>query len=59
MKVKILFVAALLLGALSSCAAKNDRVILGDERFDQYLPLLEGKKVAILSNQTGDRKSVV
>ncbi len=53
MKVKILFVAALLLGAFSSCAAKNDRVILGDERFDQYLPLLEGKRVAILSNQTG------
>ena len=53
MKVKILFVAALLLGVFSSCAAKNDRVILGDERFDQYLPLLEGKRVAILSNQTG------
>jgi len=28
-------------------------VILGDERFDVYLPLLEGKRVALLSNQSG------
>ena len=28
-------------------------VVLGDEQFDAYLPLLEGKKVALLTNQTG------
>jgi uncharacterized protein YbbC (DUF1343 family) len=27
--------------------------VLGDEQFDAYLPLLYGKKVAILTNQTG------
>ena len=29
------------------------RVVLGDERFDVYLPLLEGKRVALFSNHTG------
>lgn len=29
------------------------RVVLGDEQFEEYLPLLEGKKVALFSNQTG------
>ena len=28
-------------------------VILGDERFDEYLPLLSGKRVALFSNHTG------
>ncbi len=31
----------------------DQRVILGDERFDEYLPMLEGKKVALFTNQTG------
>ncbi len=31
----------------------DQRVILGNERFDEYLPLLEGKKVALFTNQTG------
>ena len=35
-----------------SCAEKN-RVVLGDERFDVYLPLLQGKRVAVLSNHSG------
>ena len=35
---------------LSSCSS---RVVLGDERFDVYLPLLEGKRVAIYSNPSG------
>ena len=29
------------------------RVILGDERFDAYIPDLAGKRVALFSNQTG------
>ena len=32
---------------------EQDRVILGDEQFDVYLPLLEGKRVALYSNHTG------
>ena len=28
-------------------------VIVGAERTDQYLPLLRGKRIALLSNQTG------
>ena len=31
----------------------SEEVILGDERFDEYLPLLEGKKVALFTNHTG------
>ena len=32
----------------------NDpRVVLGDEQFETYLPLLAGKRVAVFSNQTG------
>ena len=37
-----------------SCTASTpERVILGDEQFDVYMPLLEGRRVAIFSNQTG------
>ena len=28
-------------------------VVLGNERFEEYMPLLSGKRVAILTNQTG------
>ncbi len=28
-------------------------VVLGDEQFDEYIPLLEGKRVALFSNHTG------
>lgn len=37
---------------LLSCSGPS-RVVLGDERLDVYLPLLEGQRVAILSNQSG------
>ena len=40
--------------AALSCSAKEEApVILGDEQFDVYMPLLEGQRVAIFSNQTG------
>lgn len=44
-----------LVGLLTlSCAAQGpSRLVLGDERFEEYLPLLEGRRVAIFSNQTG------
>ena len=58
MKTKLVRMLAAILalsGVLStSCASKNtERVILGDEQFSEYLPLLEGQRVAIFSNQTG------
>lgn len=33
--------------------AEVQEVVLGDEQFEEYLPLLEGKRVALFSNQTG------
>lgn len=32
---------------------EQQKVVLGDEQFEEYLPLLEGKRVALFSNQTG------
>ena len=32
---------------------ENTEVILGDEQFEEFLPLLEGKRVALFTNQTG------
>ncbi len=46
----------LILLVILSCAVScktDNRVILGDERFGEYLPLLEGQRVAIISNQSG------
>ena len=34
-------------------STENKNIKLGDERFDEYLPLLEGKRVAVFSNQSG------
>lgn len=34
-------------------AEEEAEAVCGDERADQYLPLLEGKRVAVFSNQTG------
>ena len=45
--------AALLVPTLCGAYASPKKVILGDERFEEYLPLLEGKRVAVFSNQTG------
>lgn len=44
---------AIAVSLAAGCRAVPDRVVLGDERLDAYLPLLEGKRVAILSNQSG------
>ena len=41
------------LAALSCAAQEEAPVVLGDEQFDVYMPLLEGQRVAIFSNQTG------
>ncbi len=41
------------LNANETPVTDTDEVILGDEQFDEYIPLLEGKRVALFSNQTG------
>ena len=33
--------------------ADNEEIVFGDEQFEEYLPLLEGKRVALFTNQTG------
>ena len=46
--------AVVILGPSASFARTySERVALGDERFEEYLPLLKGKRVAVFSNQTG------
>lgn len=37
----------------TASVSEQNRVVLGDERLDVYLPLLEGKRVAVYSNQSG------
>ena len=49
---RVLILILMIAVAASSCGRER-RVILGDERFEEYLPLLEGQRVAILSNQSG------
>ncbi len=39
--------------AEESTEESEEKVILGDEQFDEYIPLLEGKRVALFSNHTG------
>ncbi|MCR4920371.1 MAG: DUF1343 domain-containing protein [Bacteroidaceae bacterium] len=48
---RIFFTAALSL--LWCCTAIAQQLLLGDERPEVYAPLLEGKRIAIYSNQTG------
>ena len=48
---KFLFI--LLAGFFACSCSPAKRVVLGDEQFSAYLPLLEGKRVALLSNQSG------
>ena len=40
-------------GGNTSLTEKENRVILGNEQFDAYVPILEGKRVALFSNHTG------
>ena len=51
----LLYSLVVLTWCFSSCAQDKtpDRVILGDERFEEYVPALEGKKVAVFSNHSG------
>lgn len=49
----LLFIVCAGVCALGYTQGKNGRIILGDERSDVYLPLLQDQRVALLSNQTG------
>lgn len=51
----LLYSLVVLTWCFSSCVQDKtpDRVILGDERFEEYVPALEGKKVAVFSNHSG------
>ena len=48
---RLILILSLLSALLSACG--EPRVILGDEQPEIYLPLLEGQRVALFSNQTG------
>ena len=48
---KYILLAALFISF--SAFSQTDKVKVGAERTDQYFPLLRGKRVAVLSNQTG------
>ena len=63
---KHILIILIILGCftLLSCRKKDDkediiepneesRLVLGDERFDEYLPLLKDKRVVLFTNQTG------
>ncbi len=54
-KIATILIFAALTFSVLACGNINssDKVVLGDERTEIYLPLLKGKRVAILSNQTG------
>ena len=49
----ILFISCFLILLACSTPPEEGKVTLGDERFEEYIPLIEGKRVAVLSNHTG------
>lgn len=50
MRKYLILIVFLLFGMAAFC---QNKVVLGDERPDVYLPLLEGRRVALFSNQSG------
>ncbi len=53
LKFLIITIIAISLTDVLAARTYSKRVVLGDERFEEYQPLLEGKRVAVFSNQTG------
>ena len=53
LKFLIITIVAVFVTNVSFARTCSGKVILGDERFEEYLPLLKGKRVAVFSNQTG------
>ncbi len=50
---RLFFIAGVMIFMLWTSTAAQEKIILGDEQFDVYLPALEGKRVALFSNQSG------
>ena len=52
---KLSILSSLIVLSCSLCSGQGDvgRITLGDERFDEYVPLLSGKRVAVFSNHSG------
>jgi len=48
----LVFLATVIL-IFSHCSAFAATVVLGDERTDEYLPLLNGKRIALFTNHSG------
>lgn len=53
LKFLIITILAISLTDVLAARTYSKRVVLGDERFEEYQPLLQGKRVAVFSNQTG------
>lgn len=53
LKFLIITIIAISLTDVLAARTYSRRVVLGDERFEEYQPLLQGKRVAVYSNQTG------
>lgn len=53
LKFLIITIIAISLTDVLAARTYSRRVVLGDERFKEYQPLLQGKRVAVFSNQTG------
>lgn len=53
LKFLIITIIAISLTDVLAARRYSRRVVLGDERFEEYQPLLQGKRVAVFSNQTG------
>ncbi len=52
LRIKYLFVALLLCFSCLSIVAKNNLLRTGAERTEEYLPILQGKRIALVVNQT-------
>ena len=54
-RITAITIISLLLFCLYSCgvAGTKERVVMGDEQTELYLPLIEGQRVALLTNHTG------
>ena len=52
-KIILFFLSALILVPTSCRSVEVERIILGDEQGESYLPLLKDKRIALFSNHTG------
>ena len=48
----VFLAAAILIFAHCSPAAAAEAIVLGDERTDEYMPLLDGKRIALFANHS-------